>query len=76
LGTVLSQLADADKKAEGAVGSDDPLVVFEDTVQDFDPDHILIALRAPSKAGWQERDLVEQVVSRFGLPVTVFIVDR
>jgi hypothetical protein len=75
LATVLSQLEDVDKEAAGAVGSDDPLVAFEDAIRDFAPDHILIALRPPSKAGWQERDLVEQVISRFGLPVTAFVVD-
>jgi hypothetical protein len=75
LSLILSQLEEVDKKAAGAVGSDDPLVAFEDAVADFDPDHILIALRPPPKAGWQERDLVEQVVSRFRLPVTAFIVN-
>lgn len=72
---ILSHLEEVDKKAAGAVGSDDPLVAFEDAVVDFDPDHILIALRPPPKAGWQEQDLVEQVVSRFRLPVTAFIID-
>jgi hypothetical protein len=75
LRAILGQLEGVDKDAEGAVGSDDPLVAFEDAVADFDPDHIVIALRPPEYAGWQEKDLMEQVVSRFGLPVTAFIVD-
>jgi hypothetical protein len=40
---VLGQLEDADQRAEGVVGSDDPMVAFEDAVADFDPDHVLIA---------------------------------
>jgi hypothetical protein len=69
---VLSQIGEPDKRAEGVVGSDDPLVAFEDAVADFRPDHILIGLRQSDDAGWQEKGLVEQVVDRFGLPVTVF----
>jgi hypothetical protein len=76
LSAILGQLEEVDQGAQGAVGSDDPLVAFEDAVAEFDPDHILIALRPPQKAGWQEKDLMEQVVSRFRLPVTAFIVDR
>jgi hypothetical protein len=72
LATVLGQL----ENAEGVVGSDDPLVAFGDAVADFDPDHILIALRNRSQSGWQERGLVEQVLKRFGLPVTVFELGR
>jgi hypothetical protein len=72
LKTVLDQIGNADKLAEGVVGADDPLLAFEDAVADFHPDHILIALRAPGSSGWQERGLVEQVLERFGLPVTVF----
>jgi hypothetical protein len=73
---VLGQLKDADKEAGGVVGSDDPLVAFDDAIADFGPQHILIALRGSAEAGWQERSLVEEVVSRFGLPVTVFTLDR
>jgi hypothetical protein len=73
---VLGQLKDADKEAGGVIGSDDPLVAFDDAIADFGPQHILIALPGLADAGWQERGLVEQVVSRFGLPVTVFTLDR
>ena len=69
---VLDQLKDTDKEAEGVVGSDDPMVAFEDAVASFDPDHILIALRSQDEAGWQEKGLVGQVLKGFGVPVTVF----
>ena len=72
LRVVLGHLEDAGQSAAGVVGSDDPMVAFADAVADFDPDHILIALRSPDEGGWQERGLVEQVLSRFGLPVTAF----
>jgi hypothetical protein len=69
---VLGQITESGKPSEGVVGSDDPLVAFDDAVADFHPDHILIGLRGPDQAGWQERGLAEQVIDRFRLPVTVF----
>lgn len=72
LQTVLSQVGDAGKPVEGRIGADDPVLAFEDAIADFDPDHIMIALRRAGTSGWQERGLVEQVLERFGLPVTVF----
>jgi hypothetical protein len=72
LRVVLGQLEDANQTARGVVGSDDPMAAFEDAVAEFDPAHILIALRSPDDAGWQEEGLIEQVLKRFGLPVTVF----
>ena len=56
----------------GTVGADDPLLAFEDAVREFEPDHILIGLRAAERSGWQERGLLDQVIARFGVPVTVF----
>ena len=72
LQAVLGQLEEAGEKADGVVGSDDPIVAFEDAIREFAPDHILIALRGQDKAGWQENGLVDQVLERFQLPVTVF----
>jgi hypothetical protein len=72
LRTVLSQVGDAEKTVEGRVGADDPLLAFADAIADFDPDHILIGLRSSGSSGWQERGLLEQVLERFGLPVTAF----
>ena len=72
LQTVLSQIGEGGQAAEGMVGADDPLVAFDDAIVEFRPDHILIALRSSGSSGWQERGLVEQVLERFRLPVTVF----
>ena len=59
-------------EARGEVGADDPLLAFEDAVREFEPDHILIGLRSAERSGWQERGLLDQVLGRFGRPVTVF----
>jgi hypothetical protein len=72
LDAVLGQLEQAGAPARGEVGADDPLVAFEDAVRKFAPDHILIALRPDDRAGWQERGLLDRVLERFGLPVTIF----
>ncbi len=72
LRVVVDQVADEETKTEGVVGADDPLLAFEDAIADFQPDHILIGLRGPGQGGWQERGLVDKVLERFGLPVTVF----
>lgn len=74
LDAVLGQMKEMDVAAEGRVGDDTPLTAFDDAVRNFRPDHILIALRGPQDAGWQERGLVDQVRERFGLPLTVFVI--
>jgi len=74
LAAVLGHLAEVDRTASGEVGADDPLLAFDDGVAELGPDHILIALRSVDHAGWQERGLLDEVVRRFGLPVTVFVV--
>jgi hypothetical protein len=74
LQSVLGQLEEIGTGAEGEVGSDDPLEAIADAVRAFSPDHLLIALRAREKGGWQERGLLEQIQGRFALPMTVFSV--
>ena len=44
-------------------------------VRAFNPDHLLIALRAGENAGWQEKALLDRIQERFALPMTVFSVD-
>jgi hypothetical protein len=72
LQAVLGQVSELAADARGAVATDDPILAFEDAVADFAPDHILVGLRSDEHAGWQERGLLDKVVERFGLPVTVF----
>jgi hypothetical protein len=72
LQTVLGQLGEMGADASGTVGSDEPVEAFADAIRAFGPDHLLIALRPSPGSGWQEQGLIERVVERFGLPVTVF----
>ena len=72
LRAVLGHLEDMGADARGVVGADDPLLAFEDAFRRFTPDHLLIALRPQERAGWQERDLLDQVLERFRVPMTVF----
>jgi hypothetical protein len=73
LGIVLGQLEEIGQEAKGRIGADDPILAFADAVEEFHPDHILIGLRDRSRADWQERGLLEEILERFGLPVTVFV---
>jgi hypothetical protein len=56
----------------GQVGADDPLTAFDDAIRDVSPDHLLIGLRRGDQAGWQERGLIDAVLARFAIPITVF----
>jgi hypothetical protein len=76
LHAVLGQLEELGVEGRGGVGSDDPLEAFADAIRDFRPDHLLIALRAKERAGWQERGLLDQLQERFSVPMTVFSVSE
>jgi hypothetical protein len=71
LHTVLGHLEDIGAEAEGAVGADDPLLAFDDAIRQFSPDHLLVALRPPQRAGWQEHGLLDHLLER-AVPITVF----
>jgi hypothetical protein len=72
LQTVLGQLDAMGAAARGRIGADDPLLAFEDAIRDFAPDHLLIGLRRENRSGWQERGLLDQIIERFEIPITVF----
>jgi hypothetical protein len=72
LRTVLGQLAERGTDAEGVIGADDPLQAFEDAIREFEPDHLIIALRSGEDSDWQERGLLDQLQERFGVPMTAF----
>ena len=76
LDTVLGQLDETLAHVDGgAVGDDTPITAIEDHVRAFRPDHLLIALRSPDHADWQEKRLVERVEDTFRLPTTVVEID-
>jgi hypothetical protein len=72
LRTVLGQIEELRTEAGGMVGADDPMLAFEDALAAFPADHILVGLRPPDHAGWQERGLLDRLQEQFALPVTVF----
>jgi len=72
LQTVLGQIGELGAEASGEVGADDPLLAFEDALAGFPADHILVGLRGDESAGWQERGLLDELLRRFRIPVTVF----
>ena len=72
LRAVLGQLDDAGSPARGQVGADDPLTAFDDAIRAISPDHLLIALRREDHADWQERGLIDAILARFAIPITVF----
>jgi len=75
LDTVLGHMRSIGAHASGAAGRGSILTVIADAVAEVDPDHILVALRSPEHANWQERGLIEHIEKRFGLPVTTYAVD-
>jgi nucleotide-binding universal stress UspA family protein len=75
LDTVLGHMRSIGAHASGAALRGSVLTVVADAVAEFNPDHILLALRSAEHANWQERGLVEHIEHRFGLPVTTYAVD-
>jgi nucleotide-binding universal stress UspA family protein len=75
LDTVLGHMHAIDAHADGVAGRGSVLTVIADAVEEFMPDHILLALRSPEHANWQERRLIEHIEQRFDLPVTSYAVD-
>jgi hypothetical protein len=69
---VLDQLGSLGAAATGRLGADDPLVALEDAIREFNPDHLLIAVRSGEQSDWQERGLLDAIHGRFRLPLTVF----
>jgi nucleotide-binding universal stress UspA family protein len=75
LDSVLGHMRSIGAHASGAAGRGSVLTVIADAVAEVNPDHILVALRSPEHANWQERGLIEHIEKRFGLPVMTYAVD-
>ena len=76
LDAVLGHMRSIGAETSGLAGRGSVPLVIEDAVAEFAPDHVLIALRSPEHANWQERRLLEHIEQRFGLPLTTYAVDR
>lgn len=74
LGHVEAMAPEAEIRAE--VGDDTPMTALDDVMRKFEPDHILIALRASDHDAWQERGLLDEIRHAFHIPMTVFEIDR
>jgi hypothetical protein len=61
--------------ASGAHNRGSVLTVVADAVEEFKPDHVLLALRSSEHANWQERGLEKRLEKRFGLPLISYAVD-
>jgi nucleotide-binding universal stress UspA family protein len=75
LDTVIGHMHSIGAHADGVAARGSLMTVAADAVAEFKPDHILLALRSPEHANWQERGLVKHIEQRFGLPVTTYAVD-
>jgi hypothetical protein len=75
LDAVLGHMRSVGAHASGAHNRGSVLTVVADAVEDFKPDHVLLALRSSEHANWQERGLEERLEKRFGLPLISYAVD-
>ncbi len=75
LDTVLGHLRAVGAAVGGSALRGSVLQVITDAVEQYRPDHVVLALRSAEHANWQEHRLVEHVEHRFGLPVTSYAVD-
>ena len=75
LDTVMGHMRSIDAHVSRVTIRGSVITVIADAVAEFEPDHLLIALRSSEHANWQERKLIAHVEERFGLPVTTYAVD-
>ena len=75
LDTVLGHMHSIDAQVSGVALRGSVLTVIADAVAEFQPDHLLIALRGSEHANWQEHKLIARIEERFGLPLTTYAVD-
>jgi nucleotide-binding universal stress UspA family protein len=75
LDSVLGHLRSIGVDAAGLAGRGSIMRVITDAVEEFAPEHILVALRTHEHANWQERRLLEHIEQRFGLPLSAYAVD-
>jgi nucleotide-binding universal stress UspA family protein len=75
LDTVLEHMHALGANVSGEASRGSLLTVIADAVARFNPDHVLLALRSPDHANWQEHGVISHIEKRFGLPVTTYAVD-
>lgn len=75
LDEVLDHMHAIGAHVSGATRRGSVTTVIADAITRCEPDHILLALRSPAHANWQERKLVAHIEQHYGLPVTTYAVD-
>jgi hypothetical protein len=60
-------------KAEGQLGSANPLEAIEHTLMDHEVDEVIVATLPKRVSRWLGSDIPHQVERRFGLPVTTVV---
>jgi hypothetical protein len=73
LSVVLGQLDDVGVTATGTVGDELVTVAFGDALRDFAADHIVIALRRADRAKFRRRQIIDRLLEKFDVPITVFL---
>lgn len=73
---VLRELADAGIRAQGRLGTDDPLQALGDELRRFRANEILLIAPLPAQRSWLERDFERQARDLFGIHVsTAFLTE-
>ena len=73
LSTMLADLTQLGVKAEGRLGSADPLDAIDQTLKDHEVDEVIVATLPKRVSRWLGSDIPHQVERRFGLPVTTVV---
>ena len=75
LSTALGQLGSLGVTVEGVRGDELLHSAFDDAIADFRPEHVLIVVPGQDYAVWQRQGVLEHLLDRARLPVTVFATD-
>jgi hypothetical protein len=73
LSRLLADMSELGVKAEGQLGSANPLEAIEQALVDHEVDEVIVATLPKRVSRWLGSDIPHQVERRFGLPVTTII---
>jgi hypothetical protein len=73
LSTLLADLTQLGVKADGRLGSADPLDAIDQALKDHEVDEVIVATLPKRVSRWLGSDIPHQVERRFGLPVTTIV---
>jgi hypothetical protein len=73
LSRMLANLTQLGVKAEGRLGSADPLDAIDQALKDHEVDEVIVATLPKRVSRWLGSDVPHQVERRYGLPVTTIV---